>query len=79
MVAASELHLAGDTGTGHMAAAYGVPVVSVFGHMEPVKYRPYTDAGVVLRNGTEAANVSAEELLTAARELIGRRYASVPD
>ncbi len=70
MVAASELHLAGDTGTGHMAAAYGVPVVSVFGHMDPVRYRPYTERGVVLRVGTEAANVAPEDVLDAARNLM---------
>jgi len=77
MVAASELHLAGDTGTGHIAAAYGVPVVSVFGHMDPLKYRPFTDQGVVLREGTEAANVSSEDVLRAARMLVGGQDAAV--
>jgi ADP-heptose:LPS heptosyltransferase len=33
-VAASDLHLAVDTGTGHMAAAYGVPVLSLLGNRE---------------------------------------------
>ena len=79
MVAQSELHLAGDTGTGHMAAAYGVPVVSVFGHMDPIRYRPYTDRGVVLRIGTEAANVPEQDVLEAARELAGRCRASLSD
>ncbi len=69
MVAASELHLSGDTGTGHMAAAYGVPVVSVFGHMDPANYRPYTDHGVVLKVGSHAANVDPEAVIDAARML----------
>lgn len=72
LVAASELHLAGDTGTGHMAAAYDVPVVSVFGHMEPANFRPYTSRGVVLRNGSEASNVDELDVLTNARALLVR-------
>ena len=70
MVASSELHMAGDTGTGHMAAAYGVPVVSIFGHMDPRNYRPYTKNGRVLRRGTEARNIEPEEVLAAARDLM---------
>jgi ADP-heptose:LPS heptosyltransferase len=72
LVASSELHLAGDTGTGHMAAAYDVPVVSIFGHMEPANFRPYTSKGIVLRKGTEASNVDAEEVLASARALAAR-------
>ena len=75
MVASSELHLAGDTGTGHMAAAYGVPVVSVFGHMDPANYRPYTHRGVVLRRGMEASAVTSEEVIEASRTLIRSQIA----
>src|SRR5262249_934501 len=42
VVAGSKLHLAADTGTGHMAAAYGVPYVSIFGPTNPDLYRPYS-------------------------------------
>lgn len=69
MVSASEIHLAGDTGTGHMAAAYGVPVVSIFGHMDPTNYRPYSERGVVLREGDQASNVPSELVVEAARKL----------
>lgn len=48
IVAQSAVHLAGDTGTGHIAAAYGVPVVSVFRNTAPEIYRPFTDLGKVL-------------------------------
>ena len=72
MVGASKLHLAGDTGTGHMAAAYNVPVVSVFGHMDPANFRPYTENGIVLRKGQEASNVEPEDVLKGARELMAR-------
>ncbi|MBC8063619.1 MAG: hypothetical protein H7Y17_02220, partial [Chlorobia bacterium] len=38
-VAHSTIHLAADTGTGHMAAAFGVPFVSVFGPTDPKLFR----------------------------------------
>ncbi|MEZ0326816.1 MAG: glycosyltransferase family 9 protein [Fimbriimonas sp.] len=70
MVAQSDLHLAADTGTGHMAAAYRVPVVSVFGPTDPAIYRPYTDNGKVLRAGQKTADVKPEHVIKAARELL---------
>lgn len=64
-VAESAIHLCGDTGTGHIAAAYGIPVISVFGNMEPARYRPYTEKGVVLKEGAKAADVPLEGILLA--------------
>jgi ADP-heptose:LPS heptosyltransferase len=78
VVAHSTLHLAGDTGSGHMAAAYGVPVVSVFGPTNPDVYRPYTDLGIVLREGRDTSNVPAERVIEAARELDRRVRAGLP-
>ncbi|MCG9896061.1 MAG: glycosyltransferase family 9 protein [Fimbriimonadaceae bacterium] len=42
-VRASRLHIAADTGTGHAAAAYGVPLISLFGATDPERYRPWGD------------------------------------
>lgn len=42
-------HLCADTGTGHAAAAYGVPVVSLFGDSQPERYRPFGSDGIVLQ------------------------------
>lgn len=66
-VAASQVHLAADTGSGHMAAGYGVPVVSVFGHTRPEVFRPYTDQGVVLDAGPDLDSVTPEEIVEATR------------
>lgn len=76
MVACSAVHLASDTGTGHMAAAYGVPVVSVFSTMDPREYRPYTKRGIVLRQGADPSAVPPEAVIEAARSLLGT---AVPD
>jgi len=69
-VGASALHLCGDTGTGHMAAALGVPVVSVFGPTDPLIYRPYTNKGVVLKKGNQTNLVTPEEVIGAAMRML---------
>lgn len=68
----SAVHLAGDTGSGHLAAALGVPVVSVFGPTDPLKFRPFTDQGRVLRREKDPTKVLPAEILTAVGELVGR-------
>jgi len=70
LVAASRLHLASDTGTGHIAAAYGVPVVSVFGPMPADRYRPFTDRGIVLDRGPDPAAVPVADVLHACQTLL---------
>ncbi|MCO5298142.1 MAG: glycosyltransferase family 9 protein [Fimbriimonadaceae bacterium] len=65
-IAGSAVHLSGDTGSGHLAAAYGVPTVTVFGPMDPARYRPYTHRGTVLREGGDPANVRPEAIAAAA-------------
>ncbi len=70
LVSKSTLHLAADTGTGHMAAAFGVPVISIFGPTNAGKYRPFTDAGRVLQKGPTTADVSVEDVLSAARNFL---------
>ncbi len=69
VVRASRIHLASDTGTGHAAAAYGVPVVSVMGPMPPAKYRPYTQNGVVLEKGIDPSAVSVSSVIEAVESL----------
>ena len=64
-VALSGLHLAADTGTGHIAAAYGVPTVSIFGPTSVKQFRPYSDLGTVLREGDDPAAVSVSSVMGA--------------
>lgn len=47
-VAASQLHLAADTGSGHWAAAVGVPLISLFGsHTHSRTFGPYTERRIL--------------------------------
>jgi len=73
----SKIHLASDTGTGHIAAAYGVPVVSVFGYTDPVRYRPYTTNAIVLDAGRQMNAVSPEQIVDAAKSLLKQQVYAV--
>ncbi len=44
------LVLTNDTGTMHLAAALGVPTVSIFGSTEPVLTGPLGDRHIIVRN-----------------------------
>ncbi|HMS54584.1 MAG TPA: glycosyltransferase family 9 protein [Fimbriimonadaceae bacterium] len=69
MTAGSSYHLSGDTGSGHVAAAYGVPVVTLFGRTDPTKTGPYTEKKRFLRKGDATDQISVDEVLCAFDEL----------
>ncbi|MGE3126981.1 MAG: glycosyltransferase family 9 protein [Fimbriimonadaceae bacterium] len=69
-VARSALHIAADTGTGHVAAAYGTPVVSVFGPTDPDRFRPYGTAVRIVRAETPG-EVPPAEIVAEAESLAG--------
>jgi ADP-heptose:LPS heptosyltransferase len=74
----SAVHISGDTGNGHVAAAYGIPTISVFGPTDPARFRPYSDHGRVLQVGSETDSVSAEAILESVLEVLEGRGAAVP-
>jgi ADP-heptose:LPS heptosyltransferase len=67
----SAIHIAGDTGTGHIAAAVGTPLVTIWGNMPIERFRPYTDRVTILNRDGMPANVSSFEIVTAAMECLG--------
>ncbi len=69
-LAASRLVLCGDTGAGHIAGAYGRPLISVFGPTDPDRFRPYSKTGVVIRNGKATENTEPAEVLAKAWEVL---------
>jgi ADP-heptose:LPS heptosyltransferase len=38
------LHIAGDTGSSHIAAALGIPVVGIYGSSDPIRLAPYAQS-----------------------------------
>lgn len=73
LIARARIVLCGDTGAGHIAAAYGVPVVSIFGPTSPATYRPWTITGTVLHNGPSVDDVSVEEAVDAVLGMVRER------
>lgn len=65
-VAASQVHICGDTGTAHAAAGYGVPVVALFGPTDPARFRPYASRVTSLRAGEQVAMISTNQVVDAA-------------
>lgn len=56
----ARLHLSGDTGSAHIAAAVGTKCVTIFGHMPPEVYHPFGQPDAVVQVGKHAANVPVE-------------------
>jgi heptosyltransferase-1 len=80
----AKLFIGGDTGPLHLAAALKVPVVAIFGPTDPARNGPFGTRSVVLRNPASRTSLShtskpdpgllqitAEEVITAARNLLG--------
>ncbi len=65
-IVSSRAHVAADTGSGHIAAAYGVPVVSVFGWTDPAVYRPYGERVTVLDAGKQMTALEPTAIVEAA-------------
>jgi len=78
LVAMSDLHLSGDTGTAHAAAAYGVPTVTIFGRTDPERFRPWGNDGIVLRDGLETKNVNPDQVVNAAMKLLEAKLIESP-
>jgi ADP-heptose:LPS heptosyltransferase len=76
-VATSRIHICGDTGTGHIAAAYGTPVVSLFGYLPSRRFAPYTENKVVVERPGSVAKIDVREALGAIEEALSRHVAKV--
>ncbi|HBL19127.1 MAG TPA: hypothetical protein DD417_20805 [Elusimicrobia bacterium] len=68
-LAAADLFVGGDSGPGHMAAALGAPVLSLFGPTDPGRYRPFGAAAATLRR-EPLRELPVPEVLARARELL---------
>jgi heptosyltransferase-1 len=60
---AARVHLCGDTGSGHIAAALGVPVVALYGLTDPQRSGPFGQLdGVVSRFGQAPKEVAVQRI-----------------
>lgn len=69
----SDLHVSGDTGTAHLAAAGGTPCVTVFGHMDPEVYHPYGQRAGVVESGGNINQVEADAVIARSLQVLSQR------
>ncbi|MGO4879470.1 MAG: glycosyltransferase family 9 protein [Bryobacteraceae bacterium] len=61
LLSGAALFLGNDSGPAHMAAAFGIPVVAIFGSSDPAVWHPWRTPSVVLRNPSEQQVLEALE------------------
>jgi ADP-heptose:LPS heptosyltransferase len=69
LVAGAALFVGNDSGPAHMAAAFGIPVVVVFGTSDPVVWAPWRTQAEVLTGRDGIASVEARQVLEALERL----------
>jgi ADP-heptose:LPS heptosyltransferase len=65
----ASLFLGNDSGPAHIAAAFGVPVVAIFGSSNPAVWRPWRTPSEVIQNAAGIASVGEEQVRTALERL----------
>ncbi len=72
LIARAAVFVGNDSGLGHIAAAQGVPTVTVFGPGQPQRYRPWGQhVRVVQAPGDDLSRLSAAPVAAAVRALVG--------
>ena len=69
VMAGASLFVGNDSGPAHMAAAFGVPVVVIFGSSDPVVWAPWRTQGEVLTGSDGIETVTAAEVREALERL----------
>jgi heptosyltransferase III len=69
VMSGAALFIGNDSGPAHIAAAFGVPVVVLFGPSNPITWAPWQTEARVLTSEGNIANISMEEVLSAADAL----------
>jgi heptosyltransferase-3 len=65
LLSGAALFLGNDSGPAHMAAAFGLPVVVVFGASDPAIWHPWRTASVVIQNPAGIQSVADQQVLDA--------------
>jgi heptosyltransferase III len=65
----ASLFVGNDSGPAHMAAAFGIPVVVLFGPSDPIAWAPWRTANEVLVNKTDIQQIAPEGVIHAVDRL----------
>ncbi|HTS27157.1 MAG TPA: glycosyltransferase family 9 protein [Bryobacteraceae bacterium] len=69
LLKAASLFVGNDSGPAHMAAAFGLPVVVIFGDSDPAIWGPWRTASAVVTSGGSIARVEVEQVIGALSRL----------
>jgi lipopolysaccharide heptosyltransferase III len=69
LLAGAILFIGNDSGPAHMAAAFGLPVVVIFGPSDPVIWGPWRTASQIVSSPAGIGNVSVDQVLDAIARL----------
>jgi heptosyltransferase-3 len=69
LMAAAQLFIGNDSGPAHIAAAFGVPVVVLFGPSNPVTWAPWRTEARVLTSDAGMTGISVDDVKAAADSL----------
>ena len=69
LLAAASLFVGNDSGPAHMAAAFGLPAVVLFGSSDPEIWGPWRAAGEALRDSAGIAAIPVDRVLQALQRL----------
>jgi ADP-heptose:LPS heptosyltransferase len=69
LLATASLFVGNDSGPAHMAAAFGLPVVVIFGKSDPAIWGPWRTPGEVITASGGIRNVVASQVITATARL----------
>ena len=69
LMSGAALFIGNDSGPAHVAAAFGIPVVVLFGPSDPVTWAPWRTEGRVLTARGSISQIEVEEVMAAAEGL----------
>src|SRR5579864_2554068 len=69
LLAGAALFIGNDSGPAHMAAAFGLPVVALFGSSDPEIWRPWRTESIVLTNAGGIHSIDTPEVFRALENL----------
>jgi len=69
LLANASLFVGNDSGPAHMAAAFGLPVIVLFGSSNPDIWRPWKTPAETLTGANGVSSISTEEVMAAASRL----------
>ncbi len=69
LMSGAALFIGNDSGPAHVAAAFGIPVVVLFGPSDPVTWAPWRTEARVLTSRGSIDQITVEEVMAAAEAL----------